>query len=51
MTMNARRTGDRIAVEATAGPLHVTIDETPGHLRHFWSQLGRLLDEVEHQPV
>lgn len=40
--------GERdVTVQATYGPVTFKITEDAGHLRVFWSQLGRLINEVE----
>lgn len=40
--------GERdITVRTIYGPVTSMITEDAGHLRGFWSQLGRLLNEVE----
>lgn len=53
MTLSAQRHGDD-EVEITSsfgfsnGPLHTyKISENASHVRSFWSQLGRVLDEIE----
>ena len=38
---------DRIDVHCTYGPVTIKVDEDPGHLRAFWGELGRLLEQVE----
>lgn len=50
MTMWAKReneTSSNVEVHVTHGPVEVIVKEAPGHVRAFWSELGRLLDEVE----
>jgi hypothetical protein len=38
---------DHRRVSYTNGPVEIHIDEHIGHLRSFWGQLGRDLDEAE----
>lgn len=49
MTFWARKLEDSggVEVNVTHGPVRVAVVEDPGHLRHFWGELGRLLDEAE----
>ncbi len=50
MTVFANRVdprSDNIKIGITYGPVSTYIEEHAGHLRSFWSQLGRLLDEIE----
>lgn len=49
MTFWATRTDDgkRIDVHVTYGPVEVKVAEDIGHLRHFWHDLGRQLDQAE----
>lgn len=52
MTFWAGRGADRsgrkvIDVHVTYGPISITVNEDPGHLRAFWGDLGRLLDKTE----
>lgn len=49
MTFWAGKTkdGKRADVHVTSGPISISVEEDPGHLRHFWGELGRLLDELE----
>lgn len=50
MTMYANRVDPRspnIKVGMTYGPISGTVEEHFSHLRHFWGELGRLLDEME----
>lgn len=50
MTLHATRDPRdprQVTVHATYGPARYEITEDAGHLRAFWSQLGRLLDEAE----
>jgi hypothetical protein len=49
VTLWAHRDGNRIAVACTSGSLEVKVREDPGHLRYFWHELGRQLDELEHE--
>lgn len=37
-----------VTVQCTYGPVTFAVTEDPGHLRHFWSQLGRMLNGAEH---
>ena len=34
-------------VHVTYGPVRMEVDEHIGHLRSFWSELGRLLEDME----
>lgn len=54
MTMSAQRAnpqsihgGEQITIRTTCGPITNEATEAAGHLRYFWSELGRLLDEAE----
>lgn len=50
MTFSAARSErdpHTVDVRITHGPVTVEVSEHPGHLRSFWGQLGRLLDQVE----
>lgn len=50
MTMFAQRPDtrtDNIKISITYGPVTASVEEPASHLRYFWSELGRLLDEVE----
>lgn len=49
MTFWAKKLEDSggIEVNVTHGPVRVAVIEDPGHLRHFWGELGRLLEETE----
>jgi hypothetical protein len=49
MTLWAKRTphGDRIEIAVTSGPVSFSVIEDPGHVRHFWGQLGVLLEQAE----
>ena len=47
MTFWAQRAAKNIDVRVTYGPIAITVTEDPGHLRSFWGELGRLLDETE----
>jgi hypothetical protein len=51
MTFFAAKSADdkNIDVQTTYGPITIRVIEAPGHLRSFWNQLGRLLDEVENE--
>lgn len=50
MTVWAKKSesGTRVELHVTHWPIEVMVIEDPAHVRHFWGQLGRLLDEVEH---
>jgi hypothetical protein len=50
MTLFANRSEDTgtIKVHCTYGPIEFAVTEDPGHLRSFWSELGRMLNEAEH---
>jgi hypothetical protein len=37
----------QVGIHYTSGPVIINITEHVGHLRSFWAQLGRALDEVE----
>lgn len=50
MTLHATREGENITVHATYGPMTFKITERAGHIGHFWSQLGGLLQDNE-KPV
>lgn len=41
--------GDKFAVHVTYGPISITVQEDPGHLRSFHGELGRLLDAAEQE--
>lgn len=41
----------RIVVRTTYGPITNEVTEEVGYLRHFWGELGRLLDELEQPPT
>lgn len=45
---NVSEDGKHVNVGVTHGPVTIQVTEDPGHLRSFWSELGRTLDEVEH---
>lgn len=49
MTLWAKRapSGDRIEIAVTYGPVSFSVIEDPGHVRHFWGQLGALLEQAE----
>jgi hypothetical protein len=51
MTMTARFMdgGSRrhISVTTTYGPISISVQEDPQHLRVFYKELGRLLEEAE----
>lgn len=49
MTFTATHHGDgrHIDVQVTSGPVKVVVTEQYGHLRGFWHDLGKLLDEAE----
>lgn len=49
MTFTATHHGDgrHIDVQVTSGPVTVVVTEQFGHLRGFWHDLGKLLDEAE----
>ena len=52
MTVSVERTHPRdkkLRVHFNYGPIHADIVEDPAHLRGFWSQLGHLLDVLEHE--
>lgn len=39
--------GDKFAIHVTSGPVSITVQEDPAHLRSFWGELGRVLDAAE----
>ena len=45
MTLFAAKDGDKVKVQCTYGPTTFAVLEDFSSLRHFWAQLGRLLDE------
>jgi len=47
MTLWATRDARQVKVSCTYGPVEFAVTEDAQHLRHFWGQLGRLLDEAE----
>jgi hypothetical protein len=49
MTLHATRTEDpnKVAVHFTYGTINVQITEDVNHVRSFWAQLGRLINEDE----
>lgn len=48
MTLWAARDGkNRIKVSCTYGPVTFDVTEDPSHVRHFWGQLGKILEESE----
>lgn len=40
-------TRDQVTVRTTYGPVVNEVTEDVGHVRAFWSDLGRLLEEIE----
>jgi hypothetical protein len=36
-----------VDVLITHGPITIKVTEDPGHLRHFWGQLGQVLEQAE----
>lgn len=42
---------DRIEVSTNYGPISITVTEDTSHLRHFWGQLGALLEESAPDPI
>jgi hypothetical protein len=46
-----QKTEKAIDVHVTYGPISITVLEDVGHLRSFWGELGRLLDQVENPPA
>jgi hypothetical protein len=46
MTLWAYRDGQQIKVSANSGGIEVKVTEAPEHLRHFWGELGKLLEEA-----
>jgi hypothetical protein len=51
VTLWVSRKGARLELACTSGALEVRVNEDPGHLRHFWSELGRQLDALEHEKM
>ena len=52
MTMIARRAEHNkraVIVQTTAGPVTVTCEEDASYLRHFWGELGNVLEQVEQE--
>lgn len=49
MTLHATRSEDgrEVTVHGTSGGLTVQVKEHPTHVRHFWGQLGNVLDDAE----
>jgi hypothetical protein len=47
MTLWATREGKQVTVHAGHGPIKFEITEDAGHLRSFWGQLGREIEEAE----
>jgi hypothetical protein len=47
MTLWAYREGQNIRVSANSGAIEVKVTEDPMYLRHFWGELGKLLEEAE----
>lgn len=43
--------GDSINVHITHGPVTITVNEHPGHLRSFWRELDKLLTKAENTPA
>lgn len=40
--------GKTISIHSTYGPARFTITEDLGHVRSFWAELGRRIEEAEH---
>lgn len=38
---------EKIVVRTTYGPILNEVTEDIGHVKHFWGQLGRLIEELE----
>ncbi len=54
MTLRANQDVDRpqnIKVSCTYGPISFYVSEELGHVRNFWSELGRLLEQIDAQKV
>ena len=49
MTLHATRNGQQVTVHTTYGPVENKITEDVGHIRGFWQQLGKHLDEAEQE--
>jgi len=48
VTIHASKVSDQsVKVGVTYGPVSTYIEEHPGHLRSFHTQLGQILDEIE----
>ena len=39
-----------VSVQLTSGPVTMKVTEPAHHLRHFWGQLGQVLDDAEKNP-
>jgi len=50
MTLIAGRAGQsaNVEVQYTGGPVTIRVVEQAAHLRHFWHELGEVLDQIEH---
>lgn len=51
MTIWCKRTeiGDQVEVHVTYGPVAFKVTEPSRDIRHFWGQLGALLEETENK--
>ena len=49
MTLGAVKRGREVEVTITYGPVFVIMREHLEHARSFWSSLGRVLDEIDHE--
>ena len=47
MTLWVLRDGEQVKVQCTYGPVAFSVAEDISHLRSFWSELGRVLEEAE----
>jgi hypothetical protein len=50
MTLFASRSEGKgaVTVHCNYGPITFEVTEDPGHLRSFWGELGRMLNQAEH---
>lgn len=42
-------TPERIVVRTTYGPITNEVTEDIGHVKSFWAQLGRLIEQIENE--
>jgi hypothetical protein len=50
VTLWAKAENGQVKVTATSGPVSITITEHPAHVRHFWGQLGQVLEDLDSHP-